>query len=129
MASFMLVSVKSAIKGHHVYRTAYPVGSELDCYTEPENEHSDSAIVVKKGQITVGHIPEGLCQPLSRLLKEGNILEIKAEITGEPRSAAGGTFMPGGGIEIPCSYRLFGLKEKKGLVRSVIKEQIRKLSA
>ena len=84
---------------------------------------------MKKGQVTVRHIPEGLCQPLSHLLKERNILEIKAEITGEPRSAAGRTLVPGGGIEIPCSYRLFRLNEKKRLVRSVIKEQIRKLSA
>lgn len=128
MAVYMLVSIKSVIKGYHAYRVSYPCGTELDCRLEPENEHSECAIVVKKGDITVGHIPEGLCQPLSKLFEDGNILQITCVITGDPRSAAGGTFVPGGGLEIPCSYRIFGHKEKKGLVRSVIKHQIRKLT-
>ena len=48
MAVCMLVSVKSVIKGYHVYRVSYPSGTELVCSLEPENEHSDSAIIVKK---------------------------------------------------------------------------------
>ena len=43
------------------------VGTKLDCFLEPENEHSDSGVIVKKGDATVGHIPEGLCQPLTHL--------------------------------------------------------------
>lgn len=129
MAVCMLVSVKSVIKGYHVYRVSFSSGTELECKLEPENEHSDSAIVVKKGDTTVGHIPEGLCQPLTKLFKDGKIAEIKSEIIGEPRSAAEGTFVSGGGLEIPCVYRLFGLRNNKTLVRSVIKQQIRKISA
>ena len=48
MAVCMLVSVKSVIKGYHVYRVSYPWGTELVCSLEPENEQSDSAIIVKK---------------------------------------------------------------------------------
>ena len=32
-----------------MYRVSYPSGTELVCNLEPENEHSDSAIIVKKG--------------------------------------------------------------------------------
>ena len=56
-------------------------------------------------------------------------MDIECVITGEPRSAEEGTFVQGGGLEIPCTYRLFGLREKKVQVRSVIKKQIRKLAA
>ena len=73
--------------------------------------------------------PEGLCQPLTQLFQDGNIVDIECVITGEPRSAEEGTFVQGGGLEIPCTYRLFGLREKKVHVRSVIKKQIRKLTA
>ena len=60
---------------------------------------------------------------------EVKIVDIECVITGEPRSAEEGTFVQGGGLEIPCTYRLFGLREKKVHVRSVIKIQIRKLTA
>ena len=128
MAVCMLVSVKSVIKeitciGYLTHR------AQNMCNLEPENEHSDSAIIVKKGNITVGHIPEGLCQPLTQLFQDGNIVDIECVITGEPRSAEEGTFVQGGGLEIPCTYRLFGLREKKVHVCSVIKKQIRKLTA
>ena len=129
MAASKILSVKSVIKGHHVYRITYSCGTNLDCFLEPDNQHSDSAIIVKKGDNTVGHIPEGLCQSLTQLHKEGSIVQITAEITGGPRSAAEGTFVQGGGLEIPCIYHLFGQREKKRLVRSAIKQQIRKLSA
>ena len=109
-------SVKSVIKGHHVYRISYSCGTKLDCFLEPENQHSDSAIIVKKGDSTIGHIPEGLCQPLTQLHKDGNIAQITSEITGSPRSVAEGTFVPGGGLEIPCVYHLFGQRDKKEFV-------------
>lgn len=124
-----LASVKSVTKGHHVYRISYSCGTKLDCFLEPENQHSDSAIIIKKGDTTIGHIPEGLCQPLTRLYKEGNIVQITSKITGAPRSAAEGTLIPGGGLKIPCVYHLFKPRNKKGFVRWKIKQQIRKLSA
>ena len=51
MAVSKIVSIKSVIKGHHVYRLCYSVGSKLDCFLEPENEHSDCAIIVKNIQL------------------------------------------------------------------------------
>ena len=123
----MLVSIKSAIKGYHVYKQSYPVGTILECSLEPDNEHSDCAIVVKNRETVVGHIPEGLCQPLINFFQDGLIVQISAEIIGEPRSSSGGTFVKGDGKEIPCSYKIFGGKYKKSEVRLFIKKEIRKL--
>ena len=81
MAVSKIVSVKCVIKGHHVYRITYSCGTNLDCFFEPDNQHSDSAIIVKKGDNTVGHIPEGLCQSLTHLHKDGSIVHITSEIT------------------------------------------------
>ncbi len=116
------------IKRHHVYRQSYPRGTELDCTIEPENEHSECAIVVKHRETIVGHIPEGLCQPLTKLINDGDIVQVTAVVTGEPRSASVGTFVRGGGIAIPCSYRIFGRKERKRFVRTNIKNALRKIA-
>lgn len=59
MAVTKLVSIKSVIKGHNVYRVSYSCGTKFDCFLEPENQRSNT----RKGGTTVGHIPEGLCQP------------------------------------------------------------------
>ena len=66
----MLVSVKSAVKGYHVYRNEFPEGTILECLQEPENEYSESAIIVKKGETVVGHVPEGLCQLFTKLFND-----------------------------------------------------------
>ena len=128
MAACMLVTIKASIKRYHVYKQNYPVGTHLKCFLDPENEHSDSAIVVKKGDDVVGHVPEGLCQPLTRLFKGGHITEILAEVKGEACPSAKGVFVQGGGIEIPCSYKVFGSRDNKTLVKSIIKKEIRKLT-
>ena len=53
MAVNKIVSVKSVIKGYYFYCVSYSVGTKLDCLLEPENEHSDSVIKVKKGDTTI----------------------------------------------------------------------------
>lgn len=60
MVTSMLASIKSVIKGYHVYKYTCPVRTILQCYLEPENEHSDSAVIVKNSGSVVGHIAEGL---------------------------------------------------------------------
>ena len=44
-----------------------------------------------------------------------SIVQITSEIIGGPRSAVEGTFVPGGGLEISCTYHLLGTREKKDL--------------
>ena len=36
-----------------------------------------------------------------------------SEVTGDPRTAPEGKWVTGGGIEIPCKYRLYGPKSVK----------------
>ena len=51
----------------------------------------------------------------------GKILEIKVEILGEKR-AAEGTWVSGGGIEIPAKVYIYGARTHKLHVRNVIKK-------
>ena len=45
-----------------------------------------------------------------------------SEVTGDPRTAPEGKWVTGGGIEIPCKYRLYGPKSvKKKEVRAAHK--------
>ena len=129
MAVNKIVSVKSAIEGHHVYRVCYSVGTKLDCFLEPENEHSDCAIIVKKGETTVGHIPEGLCQPLTQLFKDGSIVQITSEIIRGPRSAAEGTLFCSRWTRNSVYLSFIWTSREKRLVRSARKQQIQKLTA
>lgn len=71
---------------------------------------------VKKRNTTVGHIPEGLYQPLMQLYKNRSVVQLMAIHTRELRSAAVGTFVPGRVLEIPCSYNLFGPREKNNVM-------------
>ena len=41
------------------------------------------------------------------------MLSVEAKVTGDPRDAAEGKWMLGGGIEVPYIYRFYGLKESK----------------
>ena len=59
---------------------------------------------------------------LFKLLSEWKVLNIATKITGKHRRAPEGTCVPGGGIEIPCTYFLYGAKIHKKYVRKVIKE-------
>ena len=44
-----------------------------------------------------------------------------SEVTGYPRLAPEGKWVIGSGIEIPCKYRLNGLKRVKKVVRAALK--------
>ena len=57
--SILFGSLTSRIKGNDAYRSGVKVGDRLFCPIEPDNKHSDNAIVVKSGNVDiVGHVPE-----------------------------------------------------------------------
>ena len=61
--SVLLGSLTSRIKGDHAYRSGVNVGDRLFCMIEPDNKHSDNAVVVKSGNDDiVGHVPETLAK-------------------------------------------------------------------
>ena len=114
MASFCIAKITSRIKGHHHYNYKYKVGEELECLREPENEFSKHATSVNTEETQrneqkriVGHMPDALSEMVFKLLSEWEVLNITIEITGKHRRAPVGTWVPGGGIEIPCTYFLY----------------------
>ena len=46
-------------------------------------------------------------------LKNEIVLSVEAEVIGHPRDAAEGKWTLGGGIEVPCIYRIYGSKKSK----------------
>ena len=89
--SVLLRSLTSRIKGDHAYKSGVKVGDRLLCTTEPDNKHSDNAIVVKAGNNEiVGHVPEALAKKLFNFLKSQQIEIMDSEVTGNPISASEG---------------------------------------
>ena len=127
MACFCVAQIKSRVEGHHVYEYKYAVGEELECFIDTHNKYSTNAIKVesnagKKEKQLVGHVPEPLAKILHPLMKDWQILWMKAVIDGVHRRAREGTWIPGGGIELQCTYFLYGAKIHKRCIRKLIKE-------
>ena len=118
-----LAKIKSRAKGHHEYQYCYQVGEKFRCYRQPGNFYSWHAIIVKsRNNKTIGHIPDGLAKVIHGLMVEGKINRIDGKITGEARSAPEGTWSQGGGIELPCNYKIYGNIDCKSFVKSELKK-------
>ena len=133
----MISAIRLRVKGHHVNNYNYRIGEELQCRLETKNKYSDHAVVVlakKKNKTlkgkatrtsnesnTVGHVPDVLAEVLFPLMKTWQIYVMKATISENHRVAPEGKWVPGGGIEIPCNYKLYGPKNHKQYVRKIIK--------
>ena len=92
------------------------------CTIEPDNKHSDNAIVLKSGNDNiVGHVLKTLAKTLFNFMKSQQIEIMDVEVTGNPRPAPEGKCVIGGGIEIPSKYRLYGPKSVKKQVRAALK--------
>ena len=111
------------MKGHHVFRCRARPGAGFICTREPGNPHSQDAILVTLADGTIaGHVPDFLARVLSPLLATGVIQRMEGTVTSGPRSAPEGVWVPGGGIELPCEYVLFGAKEDRKSVRQTLRE-------
>ena len=113
----ILAKIKSAVKGHHVYCFDVAIGYEFQCELQPTNMYSNHAIIVKRSDNTVGHVPDALAQKSVPLLENSMVEYMEAVVTEMPRDALEGKWTLGGGIEIPCVYKLYGLKINKRRVR------------
>lgn len=125
-------SVKSRIKGHHVYNYPNTIGEEITCFRERRNNFSDNALVVKKvmnnkesckkktktkksAEVIVDHVPESLSKVLTPLMDTWAVVRVVAVIDAEHRRAPEDTWTSGGGIEIPCTYKIYTAKVHKKL--------------
>ena len=62
-----------------------------DCTIEPDNKHSNNAILDKSGNDDiVGHVPETLAKKLFNFMKSQQIGIMDSEVTGNPRPAPDG---------------------------------------
>ena len=75
----------------------------------------------------LGLVPDALSQIICPMLKDGTIERMTGEITGEERKAPEGTWVLGGGIELPCSYFIYGNRKKKADVRGKLRKAERSL--
>ena len=117
----------SRIKGHQTYNHDYFVGEELICELEFTNKYSHNSIEVKSRNkdVTAGHLPETLAAILFQLRKAWKVYEIQAKITGKSRRAPEGTWVLGGGMEIPCQYTIIEPKiHKKNCRKELRKAQL-----
>ena len=66
-----------------------------------------------KGEM-IGHIPETLAKILSFEMAKEAILSLEAESAESQRDAPEGKWVLRGGIEIPCTYKVYGkIRPKK----------------
>ncbi len=68
----------------------------------------------------MGHVPDGLAKFLTDLKCRHLITGVTAEVTGQKRAAAGGMWTVGGGIVLPCKYKIYGDVRNKETVRNEI---------
>ena len=112
-------SLTSRIKGDQLW---WRVVDQLFCTIEPDIKHSNNAIVVKSGNDDIiGHVPGAVAKKLFKFMKSQQIEIMDSEVTGNPSPAPEGKWVIGVGIEMPCKYRLYGLKSVKKEVRAVLK--------
>ena len=65
-----------------------------------------------KGEM-IGHIPETLAKILSFEMAKEAILSLEAESAESQRDAPEGKWVLRGGIEIPCTYKVYGKIDQK----------------
>ena len=93
-------SIEAMVHGYHIYQAVWDAavdGEVLNCYREVGNTHDPSAVAVRKGALTVGHIPRVISSICSIFLRRGGI--ISCMVNGSRRYSAD---LLQGGLEIPC---------------------------
>ena len=56
-------------------------------------------------------------------MEDGTLIRVRAEVTGESQPSPEGLWTQGGGIEIPCKYKLNGMKKDKIIFRNTFSKK------
>ena len=75
---------------------------------EARNPQDPYAVGLRKDDTTVGHVPRAISCVCTLFLRRGGF--IKATVTGPRRYSQD---LPQGGLELPCTYRFTGEREKR----------------
>ena len=92
-------TVSAMVRGYHIYKEIWnaEVNEELTCEREIGNRSDTFAVAVKKGTVTVGHIPRCISSICSIFIRRGG--SITCTVTGNRRYSSD---LPQGGLELPC---------------------------
>ena len=92
-------SVAAVIRGYHVYKEIWnaKLDEELMCETEVGNRWDTFAVAMRKGSVTVGHVPRAISPICSIFILRGR--SIKCRATGNRQYFSD---LPQGGLELPC---------------------------
>ena len=69
-------------------------------------------------------IPNSVADIMDQLVASGHINSIRCKTTGLPHGAPGGTFVPGGGVVIPCIYKIYGDEIDRDTVRNALRNHV-----
>lgn len=97
---------QSYVRGYHAYMDCWtPVaGQSLQLKRDPTNSHDVHAVAVYLEDQVVGHVPYNLAPKVSAFLRR-DVNKGFAEVTGVRVNRGAGY-----GLEVPCTYRLYGPK-------------------
>ena len=100
-------SVPSYIRGYHAYQDVWSpfTGEVLPLKREPDNSEDVHAVAFKRAGTIVGHVPFHLALTIVAFLRRSRT-KCLAEVRGSKVNRGGGY-----GLEIPCEYHFFGLKD------------------
>lgn len=102
------------VRGFHVYKVYWDpvIGESLD--TEPDSDGEKfgdmHCVAVKKGNMTVGHVPKDISLLAKYFIIHGG--SITCKITGKRQRSK----MLRGGLEVPCKY-IFTIEGKAAVIR------------
>ena len=82
---------------------------------------SNAVAVLTQDNKTIGHLPEQLASKIHPCMVDGMITEITGAISGDERDAAEGKWVQGGGVELPCVFRIYGQICNKLAVKDILK--------
>ena len=101
-----VVEFQSYVRGYHAYVDSWtPIAGEaLVLKREPTNSHDVHAVAVYYDNHVVGHIPYNIAPKVSAFLRR-DVNKGFAEVTEDKVNRGAGY-----GLEVPCTYRLYGPK-------------------
>ena len=78
----------SCVRGYHVYQRVWEavIGENLECERETSNEKDRYAVVAKKAETIIGHLPKKISRICSLFLSRGG--RVVATVTGRRRYSA-----------------------------------------
>ena len=91
--------IDSAIQGFHVYKSLWTleIGKELSTVQETSNTHHHFAVAIRKGTLTIGHVPAGISKVCWFFLRRGGTIKCRVS-TNRHRHLP----LEQGGLKVSC---------------------------